>query len=79
MQQRERPERGVHAEHQELAVREVDDPHDAEDQRQPDRDQGVDAAEQDRRDDELGDQGYLRVLFTLIPRPERHPLRPAAW
>jgi hypothetical protein len=55
----------VKAEHQELAVREVHHAHDAEDQRQPDGDEGVDPAEQDRRDDELGDQGatyagYLR-------------------
>ena len=41
-EQHERPEGQVHPEHQELAVGEVDHPHDAEDQREPDRDQGVD-------------------------------------
>ena len=34
---------------------EVDDAHDSEDEREPDGDQGVDAAEQDRRDNQLGD------------------------
>ena len=56
----ERPEGEVHPEHQELAVGEVDDAHDAEDQGEPDRDQGVDPPEQDRRDDELGEDAYLR-------------------
>jgi hypothetical protein len=51
VQQCEGPERGVHPEHQELAVREVDDAHDAENQRQPDGNEGVDPAEQDRRDE----------------------------
>jgi hypothetical protein len=43
---------------------EIHHTHHAEDQRQPDRNERVDPAEQDRRDDELGDQatcdGYLR-------------------
>jgi hypothetical protein len=39
VQQREGPERGVHPEHQEFAVREVHHAHDAEDQRQPDGDE----------------------------------------
>jgi hypothetical protein len=51
VQQREGPERRVHPEHQELAVREVHDAHDAENQRQPDRDESIDPAEQDRRDE----------------------------
>ena len=37
-------------------MREIHHAHDAENQRQPDRDEGVDPAEQDRRDDELGGQ-----------------------
>jgi len=37
--QRRQRERHVRADHVEAAVREVDDPHDAEDQRQPARDQ----------------------------------------
>src|SRR5258708_15936781 len=38
---------GEGAQHQELAVREVDDLHDAEDQRQADGDQGIDQAQRD--------------------------------
>ena len=34
-----RDDRGIAAEHQELAMREIDDPHHAEDDRQPDADQ----------------------------------------
>src|SRR5207245_10898482 len=56
----ERPEGEVHAEHEELAVGEVHHPHDAEDQREPDRDEGVDPPEEDRRDGELGEDAYLR-------------------
>src|SRR5262249_52232217 len=56
----ERPEREVHAEHQELAVGEVDHAHDPEDQGQPDRDEGVDSPEQDRRDREGDENAYLR-------------------
>src|SRR5262249_57513207 len=50
----------VHAEHQELAVSEVHHAHDAEDQREPDGDERVDAAQQDRRDGELRENVYLR-------------------
>src|SRR5262249_51497705 len=56
----ERPVCEVHAEHQELAVGEVDDAHDAEDQGEPDRDEGVDAPEQDRCDREGDEDAYLR-------------------
>jgi len=56
----ERPECEVHAEHQELAVGEVDHAHDPEDQGQPDRDEGVDPPEQDRRDREGDEDAYLR-------------------
>src|SRR5437879_9333205 len=58
--EREREEGEVHAEHEELAVGEVDHAHDAEDQREADGDEGVDAPEQDRRDRELRDDVYLR-------------------
>ena len=36
---------GVHAEHQQFALGEVDDPHNAEDQPEPDTHQAVDAAD----------------------------------
>ena len=39
---------------------EVHHTHDSEDERQPHRDQGVDAAEQDGGDAELRDRVYLR-------------------
>src|SRR5215467_5569444 len=55
----EGPEREVHAQHQELAVGEVDHAHDAEDQRQPHRDEGVDAAQQHGGDEELGERRHL--------------------
>src|SRR5262249_62386380 len=51
----ERPEREIHAQHEELAVREVDHAHDAEDEGEPYRDERVDAAQEDGGDDELGD------------------------
>ncbi len=44
---RQREGHGEGAQHQQLAVREVDDLHDAEDQRQADGDQGVDQSERD--------------------------------
>jgi len=50
---------GVHRDDEECPVREVDDVHDAEDHRQPERDETVDAAEQDAEDDELCD--YCRT------------------
>src|SRR5213592_3889292 len=58
--EREREEGEVHAEHEKLAVGEVDHAHDAEDQREADGDEGVDDPEQDRRDRELRDDVYLR-------------------
>ncbi|MOA70003.1 hypothetical protein D3C78_1985600 [compost metagenome] len=45
----------VHAYHQELAVREVHDAHHAEDQRQPQADDGVRAAQQQAVDDQLNE------------------------
>src|SRR2546425_12622998 len=55
------PEGDVHAEHEELAVGEVDDTHDPEDQREADGDQGIDPPEEDRRDAELREDVYLRA------------------
>ena len=40
-------ERGVHAEHQEIALGEIDDPHRAEDDAEPDAHQRIGAADQD--------------------------------
>ena len=48
----------VHAEHDELALREVDDPDDAEDQVQPDADEAVDAAEQKAYDEHVEEVGH---------------------
>ncbi len=48
---------GEGAQHQELAVREIDDLHDAEDQRQADRDQGVEQTERDAVQRELQEIG----------------------
>ncbi|KGQ02229.1 hypothetical protein BBAD15_g12562 [Beauveria bassiana D1-5] len=45
----------VHADHQEFAVREVDDADHAEDQRQPQADDGVGAAQQQAIDDQLNE------------------------
>ena len=41
-------------------MREVHDAHHAEDEREPDRDERVDTAEQERRDDELGNGVHVR-------------------
>src|SRR5207245_9466738 len=38
----------------------LDHSHDTEDQRETDRDQGIDPPEEDRRDRELGENVYLR-------------------
>src|SRR5712691_9288986 len=53
MEQREGPEGEVHAQHEELAVREVDDAHHAEDEGEPHRDERVDPAQEDGGDEEL--------------------------
>ena len=57
------PEHGVHADHHELAVGEVDDLHQPEDEAQARRDERVDEAHQepadDGLDDDLGGQGIL--------------------
>jgi hypothetical protein len=47
----EQQEDEIRAEHREIAVREVDDPHQAEHQREPAGEQPVEAAEQDALDD----------------------------
>jgi hypothetical protein len=51
--QGEAPEAGVHAQHQELAVGEVHDVHDAEDQRQAHGHQRVDQADEDAGEERL--------------------------
>ena len=43
----------VHPDHQELRLREIDDRHDAEDQRQADGDHRIDAADEQAVDDRL--------------------------
>ena len=45
-------------EHDEIAMGEVDQPHDAEDQRQPGREQGVEAAEQNALDQCIEPAGH---------------------
>ncbi|BCQ28747.1 hypothetical protein NK8_69370 (plasmid) [Caballeronia sp. NK8] len=55
---------GVHADHQQFAVREVDHPHDAEDQRQADADDRVRAAQQQAVDEKLQKNGHALFLET---------------
>ena len=47
------PERAEHRQHDEFALREIHDPQYAEDEGQADREQGVDAPDQDARDQQL--------------------------
>ena len=53
----EQVERSVHAEHHEIALREIDDAHDAEYQREADAHQPVDHADQ-----QPGDEGLKDIL-----------------
>ena len=48
----------VHRDHQEFAVGEIDDAQHAENQRQPDAHQGIDAADEQAGKDELADGGH---------------------
>ena len=50
-------EEGEGAEHGEFAVREIDDPHDAEQQRKAERDQDIDRAQPDTIDEHLTENG----------------------
>ncbi len=50
---REAEEGRIHGDHHELALGEIDDAHDAEDQVQPDADEAVDPAEQDAGDQDV--------------------------
>ena len=50
-------ERDVHAEHDEIAMGEIDDVHHAPDQREAGREQRVDRAEQQAADDHLNEDG----------------------
>ena len=51
------PEGDVHGEHEELAVREIDDLHDPVDQGQADAGQGIDSPQQDAGHEQLNPQG----------------------
>ena len=53
-------ERRIHAEHHEVALGEVDDPHDAEDQAEPDAHQAI-----DRADQKSGGQGLQKAFQRL--------------
>ena len=55
------PEGCVAAEHDQLAVRDVEDLEDAEDERQPGRREPVEAADQDTQDDLLSEGAHARV------------------
>ena len=46
-------EGGIHADHQKVALGEIDDPHRAEDDPQPDAHQGIGSADQDARGERL--------------------------
>src|SRR5262249_22155942 len=48
----------IHAEHEEFAMGEVDHPQHAEDQREPDAHQRVDAADENAGEDELAERGH---------------------
>src|SRR5215475_11522572 len=84
-EERVRPEGAEHAEHDQIAVGEVDDAHDAEDYGEPYADHGVKRAGQDAADDAL-DEGFhsaecLEQVPTLtpalsLPRREREPQNP---
>ena len=45
-------------EHDQVAMGEVDQPHDAEDQRQPGGEQRIEPAEQDALDEDVGERGH---------------------
>ena len=53
--QRPRPERGEHGEHEELAVGEVDDLHEAEDEGEAGGDEGIDEAHEETAHEALQD------------------------
>ena len=59
-------ERRIHAEHHEIALGEVDDPHDAEDQPEPDAHQAI-----DRADQKPGGQGLQKTFQCLGHRSPR--------
>src|SRR2546430_5951984 len=64
----EEREGDVHADGHELAVREVDDAHDAEDEREPDPHHGVDAAGEDARGDRLDEPDEVHQWVRLAWR-----------
>ena len=69
--------------HDQVAMREVDQPHDAEDQRQSGREQRVEPAEQDALDDHVEERGHRPPSMPeiggvdLVAR-QRRPARPTA-
>src|SRR5215510_1938097 len=86
-EERVRPESAEHAEHDQIAVGEIDDAHDAEDHGEPHADHGVERTSQDAADDAL-DEGFHSVLamrggslpsvpsYSVRERESRHPLSP---
>ena len=68
VQRAEQREGDVHADRHELAVREVDDAHDAEDEREPDSDHGVDAAREDAGGDRLDEPDEVHQWVRLSCR-----------
>ena len=62
---------------QELAVREVDEPHDAEDERQAERDGRVQAAEEDAVDELVHHRGPMGWGATMRSRPNPRAYPPS--
>src|SRR5262245_50421222 len=67
-------EEGEGAEHGEFAVREINNPHDAEQQRKAERDQNIDRAQPDTVDEHLTEDGGVEQggpasFFVLVSQP----------
>jgi hypothetical protein len=58
----------IHAQHHQIAVGEVDDPDDSEDQVQPDAEQGVNAPEEKPGDDHLNENSIHSAFLYLEKR-----------
>src|SRR6476620_3920149 len=56
------------AQHRELTVREIDDPHDAEEQREAERDQDIDRAQPDAVDEHLPEDGGVEQEEPYLSR-----------
>src|SRR5262249_33892707 len=72
LEERVCPERAEHAEHDEVAVGEVDDAHDAEDHGESHADHGVERAGQDAADDAL-DESFHSAALDYTVRPTLTP------